>query len=172
MQLSLAEITVTIWESRFIQGLESVFSLDVHDITEESKEFSHVLLAINQLPYGFMSGKVSDHQETIFLVLGVLQISQRPLEDLINLLEGVVNHTEAHRHAEEALIVDLFPEELDFLILEVLVKAPLYDLNNCVLELKVEGVVDRVILDHILQVYFANRQGDEIALENLKGKEE
>jgi hypothetical protein len=119
-----------------------------------------------------MPGKVSDHQETIFLVLGVLQITQRPLKNLIYLLEGVVNHTEAHRHTEKALIVDLFPEELDFLILEVLVEAPLNDLNYSVLELKVEGIVDRVILDYILQVYLANCQGDEIALENLEGKEE
>ena len=119
-----------------------------------------------------MSGKVSDHQETVFLILRVLQISQRPLEDLIDLLEGVVNHTEAHRHAEEALIIDLFPEELDFLVLKVLVEAPLNNLNYSVLELKVEGVVDRVILDHILKVYLANRQRDEIALENLEGKEE
>jgi hypothetical protein len=49
-----------------------MLSLNIHDIAEEGKELSHVLFAINELPYRFMSGKVSDHQETIFLVLGVL----------------------------------------------------------------------------------------------------
>ena len=37
LQLCLAEIAVTIWESGFIQSLESVFSLNIHYIAEESK---------------------------------------------------------------------------------------------------------------------------------------